>query len=328
MLKIIKQTADGSTQSDGPSLIPSLLEGGETFWADLEAPTDEDFAVLQNVFRFHPIAVEDASRPHQRPKVDEYDNYFFMTADEILLKPPSAGATGSEETSNDVTRRQVAMFVGKNYLVTVHTVPVEAVRQLRELCDHSPRLLARGPDYLLYMLLDALVDRYFPILDQLEDRMDEIEDSIVATADPNILQTIFRYKRNLVILRRFSGPLREAIQTLTTRDFPNISATTLPYFRDVADHLFRIYEILDGYRDLTSNMLDAYLSQVSNQMNRVMQRLAIVGTVFLPITFLTGVFGMNFANQPWLKTDFWLWVAVMAVTAGTTLIWFHRRKLV
>jgi magnesium transporter len=283
---------------------------------------------LEQVFRFHPIAVEDARRPHQRPKVDEYDGYFFMTADEILLNPRGTGAEADEETSSDVTRRQVAMFVGRNYLVTVHTVPAEAVRELRGRCTHSARLLARDPDYVLYALLDALVDRYFSILDQIEDRMDEIEDSIVATADPNILQTIFRYKRDLAILRRFFGPLREAIQTLTTREFPNIHTTMLPYFRDVADHLFRVYEILDGYRDLTSNMLDAYLSQVSNQMNRVMQRLAVVGTVFLPITFLTGVFGMNFVDQPWLKTNPWFWLAVMVVTAGATLVWFHRRKLV
>jgi magnesium transporter len=118
------------------------------------------------------------------------------------------------------------------------------------------------------------------------------------------------------------------VQSLTTRDFPGIRSETIPYFRDVAHHLFRIYETLDGYRDLVSNMLDAYLSQVSNEMNRVMQKLSIVATVFLPITFLTGVFGMNFEKQPWLKTDFWFWMFVMALIAGTTYWWFHRKRLV
>ena len=135
-------------------------------------------------------------------------------------------------------------------------------------------------------------------------------------------------KRDLTGLRKYAGPLREVVQTLTTRDFPGIRSETLPYFRDVADHLFRIYETLDSYRDLMSNMLDAYLSQVSNEMNRVMQKLSVVATVFLPITFITGVFGMNFEKQPWLKTDFWFWMFLMAVIGGFTYWWFRRRHWV
>jgi magnesium transporter len=122
--------------------------------------------------------------------------------------------------------------------------------------------------------------------------------------------------------------LREVLQTLTTRDFPNIQQRTLPSFRDVADHLFRIYETLDSYRDLMSNMLGAHLSQVSNEMNRVMQRLAVVATIFLPITFITGVFGMNFAVQPWLNTDFWFWLFVMTLIAVVIYWWLHRRRWV
>ena len=174
----------------------------------------------------------------------------------------------------------------------------------------------------------VLVDGYFPLLDTLDDSIDDLEDRIVERPERSTLDTIFVMKRDLTRLRKYVGPLREVLQTLTTRDFPAIRQETLPYFRDVADHLFRIYETLDGYRDLASNMLDAYLSQVSNEMNRVMQKLSVVATVFLPITFITGVFGMNFANQPWLHTNFWFWMFLMAVIGGGTYWWFHRHRLV
>jgi len=174
------------------------------------------------------------------------------------------------------------------------------------------------------------VDGYFPLLDLLDDTVDDLEDQIIGKPqqNPNTLNTIFRLKRALTRLRRLAAPLREVVQALTTRDFPNVQDSSLPYFRDVADHLFRIYERLDGYRDLMSNMLDAYLSQVSNEMNRVMQRLAVVATVFLPITFITGVFGMNFQNQPWLNTSVWFWIFVMCCIAIFTYWWFRHRRLV
>jgi magnesium transporter len=158
--------------------------------------------------------------------------------------------------------------------------------------------------------------------------MDDLQDRVMGRPEQGILESIFRMKRNLTRLRRFAGPLREVCQTLITRDFTNIQPRTLPYLRDVADHLFRIYETLDSYRDLMSNMLDAYLSQVANEMNRIMQKLAVVGTVFLPITFLTGVFGMNFANQPWLKTNFWFWMFVMGALAVAIYWWFRRHRMV
>jgi len=339
MLTIVHD-GDGKTlHSQDTGLIPKLMaDATRSFWVDLEAPTEDDFTLLDSLFHFHPLSVEDARRPNQRPKVDEFDGYFFLVADEVSINldslhvpTSSKGIKDSKEKKTepeDVTSRQLAVFLGTNYIVTVHVDPIQAVRSLRDRCDSNRRVLERGADFVLYTLLDMLVDQYFPLLEKLDDSMDELEDRVVQRPESSILETIFRLKGDLTRLRRLVAPLREVLQTLTTRDFPNIQQTTLPYFRDVADHLFRVYETLDGYRDLTSNMLDAYLSQVSNQMNRVMQKLSIVGTIFLPITFVTGVFGMNFADQPWLHTNFWFWAAFMAVTAGLTFLWFRRHRWV
>jgi magnesium transporter len=321
---------------DVNALSTLLSDKSKPFWLDLEAPSEEEFKLLDEQFHFHPLAVEDAKRPFQRPKVDEYEGYIFVVADEVTLNLPiskSPSATPDrdkpdKDKDDDVQSRQLSMFLGSNYLVTIHITPVEAVRNLRDRCDHNHLVFAKGADFVLYTLLDELVDGYFPLLDDLDDSMDDLEDRVVDRPERTILETIFRLKRDLTQLRRHVGPLREVLQTLTTRDFPNIQDDTLPYLRDVADHLFRIYETLDSYRDLMSNMLDAYLSQVSNEMSRVMQKLSAVATVFMPITFLTGVFGMNFAVQPWLKTNVWFWLAFMAVFAGLNYWWFRRHRWV
>ncbi len=164
------------------------------------------------------------------------------------------------------------------------------------------------------------------MLDQLDGEINDLEDRVVQAPRPEEIQAIFRTKKTLSQLRRFVGPLREVTQSLTTRDFPLISSQTIPYLRDVSDHLFRIYETLDTYRDQMSNLLDAYLSQVNNQMSRIMQRLTAVATVFMPITFLTGIFGMNFTHQPWANTSVWWWLALMLLIGIGMTIWLRRRR--
>ncbi len=320
---------DGAThRTEDPTVLHQLVADKKIlFWLDLEEPTEEESKLLSEVFNFHPIAVEDALNTHQRAKIDEFDDFFFLTAHELGLneRALSQGATDPEEI---VTARQLSVFMGANFLVTVHTKPVEVLRELRGRCDQQNRTLQSGADYLLYQLLDAMVDGYFPLLDRLDDKVDDLEDRILTRPSRDILPTIFTYKRVLNFLRKKVGPLREVMQSLTSRDFPGVRSKTMPYLRDVADHLFRVYESLDNLRDIMSSMLDAYLSQVSNEMNRVMQKLSVVATVFIPITFITGVFGMNFKDQPWFATSFWMWMLFMAAFGIATYIWFKRRQWV
>ncbi|MEO7716152.1 MAG: magnesium/cobalt transporter CorA [Capsulimonas sp.] len=330
MLTIIRDEDGKTVHNSDPALIPRLLlDRTKPFWLDLESPSLEEFRLLTDIFQFHPIAVEDAMHPHQRAKLDEYDGYFFLTADEIKLDLDlECEAAAAKDARDRVQMRQMSVFLGPNYLVTIHVEPIEVIRRMRERCDRNHRLLEHGADYLLYTLLDSLADGYFPMLDTLGDTMDDLEDRIVAKSSDDILETIFLMKRVLNLLRKHVGPFREAMQSLTSRDLCGIQDATLPYFRDVADHLFRVYESLDNDRDIMSGMLDAHLTQVSNSMNRVMQKLSAVATVFLPITFVTGVFGMNFSKQPWVNTNFWFWAFVMLAMAVFTYWWVHRRRWV
>ncbi len=321
MITILTPSGDGVAQSSNPADLIGLLEAKTPFWLDLGAPAEADFKLLADVFKFHPLALEDAGRPHQRPKVDEYDGYFFMAADEAHYN-----ATPDDPTDDEVQSRQIAIFLGATYMVTVDTAGSDAIASLRGRCLRHSQMLQHGPDRLLHTLLDTIVDGYFPILDSFDTSIDTLEDSVMATPEPGMLPKIFAMKRSLAQLRRMAGPLREAVQTLTTRNFPHIQDSTIPYLRDVTDHLFRVYETLDSYRDLMSNMLDAYLTQVNNGMSRVMQRLSAVTLIFMPITFLTGVFGMNFAKQPWADQSVWFWLLVMGAIAAAMALWLRLRR--
>jgi magnesium transporter len=330
MLTIIFDRDGKTATSNDPSIIPALLEDESMpFWVDLEAPTQEEFKILEQPFAFHRLAIEEAQTPSHYAKVEEFDTYLFLTLDEVSLNLDiSSPASKDLEAEDRVVTRAMGVFLGKNYLVTIHVDPIVIIKELTRSCDKNHRVLEHGADYLLYNLMDTLVDGYFPMMESLDGALDDLEDRIVGKSTPGTLQTIFTMKRVLNLLRRHVGPAREVLQLLSSREFPCISDKSLPYFRSVADHLFRIYESLDNYRDVMSSMLDAYLTQVSNDMNRVMQKLSAVATVFLPITFITSLFGMNFAKQPWIYTNFWFWVAAMVVVAVLTYIWFRKHKWV
>lgn len=344
MLTIVRGENGKTVYESDPARLPELIaDTSRTFWLDLQAPTPDEFAVLHNVFNFHPLALEDAQKPNQRPKLDEYDGYCFLAADEVSLlfdaTPQEdrhatrtdnpdlpAGAQSRINDEDDVQTRQIGMFFGPNYLVTVHIQPAQAVQDMRGRCGQNAKILERGPDFVLYTLLDVLTDSYFPLLDALDDIMDSLEARVFHRPDAAVLETIFALKRDVARIRRYAGPLRQVVETLTERHFPNVKNKTLPYLRDVADHLFRVYEALDNYRDLTANLLDAHLSQTNNDMNRVMQKLSVISAVFLPLTFLTGFFGMNFAHEFWSETSPIFWLIGMAAFGGATYLYFRRRR--
>lgn len=329
MLTITRETENGMLRDHNADALPELLaDAGRTFWLDLEAPTPEEFGLLASVFQFHPLAVEDAANPRQRPKVDEYEAYSFFVIDSVSLNVEALKRSYRQNNpeAQAVTARQVSMFLGSHYLVTVHHDPVAHISDLRERCLNQQRLLEHGVDYLLYTLLDSVIDGYFPLMDELEDALDALENSIIESADDADLKDLFDLKRELTRLRKRVSPLREVLQTLMTREFPGIQDATLPYLRDVDDHLFRIYETLDLYRDMTSNLLDAYLSQKSNELNVAMRKLSAVSLIFLPLTFLTGLFGMNFARMPWAATNPLYWMALMVTLATAAYAYFRYQR--
>lgn len=260
--------------------IERALKEGDLLWLDLEDSGPETIAVLREVFKLHPLAIEDAQEFSQRPKIEDYDNFVSLVA---------YGARGLDQPL-----AEVHAFYAERFLVTVHRDPLPAI-------EHACTALTRLPTdrrlVALYRLLDALVDSMFPFLATLDDRIDDLQDEIFNSARPEQLVALFALKRQLVDMRKLVTPQRDMVASMLTRviPIPGMTAETERYVRDLYDHLIRISDMVDSYRDLLSGSLDAYMSMVSNRLNDQMKQLTIIATVFLPLSFLTGFFGQNFA---------------------------------
>jgi magnesium transporter len=284
--------------------VERLLASGEFFWLDLYRPDIADFEILRDVFKFHPLAVEDSEHFDQRAKVDEYEDFVFIVV---------YGAS-----SNRDRLVEVHCFYSGRFLVTVHRDDCPAFAELRgrwaRLHEPPPR-----PSLLLYRVVDGLINSFFPILSAFDDRIDELENQIFLRTSDDQLQEIFQMKRLLVGMRKAVTPQRDAFANLSGRaaELPGFATEDEHYFRDVYDHLIRISEMIDSYRDLLSGALDVYLSTVSNRLNAVMKQLTIIATVFLPLTFITGFFGQNFG---WLTGHIQHWGAFVGLGVGIELL--------
>jgi magnesium transporter len=273
--------------------VEKLLARGTFFWVDVAGPTDADFAILRDVFKFHPLAVEDSEQFHQRAKIDDYDDFVFLVV---------YGAS-----DDDDRLVEVHCFYSERFLVTVHHDDCPAFAELRR--RYAKRHDAvDDPPLLLYRIVDALVDSFFPVLAELDDLIDEIEDQTFINAGQEQLQQIFGLKRLLVGMRKAVTPQRDAFASLTAGavELPGASDEVGRYFRDVYDHMIRISDLIDTYRDLLTSAMDVYLSTVSNRLNVVMKQLAVIATIFLPLTFITGLFGQNFG---WMVRHIGSWEA-------------------
>jgi magnesium transporter len=262
--------------------VEELLAGGQFFWLDLDQPQPADFQLLRDVFRFHPLAIEDSEHFSQRAKVDDYDDFIFIVV---------YGA------ANDGDRLvEVHCFYSERCLITIHHDDCPAFSEIRRRYQNRDTVIDQ-PSLLLYRVVDGLVDSFFPILASFDDRIDELEDQIFARANDQQLQEIFRMKRLLVGMRKAVTPQRDTFASLMGRiaQLPGLGDEDERYFRDVYDHLIRISDLIDSYRDLLTGAMDVYLSTVSNRLNSVMKQLTVIATIFLPLTFITGFFGQNFA---------------------------------
>jgi magnesium transporter len=289
-------------------------------WVDLIDPTAEELKMLERDFGILHLTIEDLERQGQRAKLEEFDSYTYIVAFDMHYEQ---GAIVTDE---------VDLLVGANFLITAHRGTLTTDDERNRLDQRLPRIMARGTDYLLYVFLDTLVDRYFPALDAFDDAIDALEDAIIADPTPQILEMIFAMKRNVVQIRKVINPQLEMFNRLTSADFGVVQADHIVYFRDVHDHLIRIFEVVDAYRDQMGSALDAYLSMTSNRMNEVMKRLTVVAAIFLPLSFLTGVFGMNFGAQPWVQHDpgwlFWASVVVMIILTLFQVAFYRKRRYI
>jgi magnesium transporter len=296
--------------------VQGLLAQGGFFWLDLDRPTDADFAVLRGVFEFHPLAIEDSEQFDQRAKLDEYDDFVFVVV---------YGARPDEDSLVEVH-----CFYSERFLVTIHRDDCPAFAEIRHRYQQRERPIEQ-PSLLLYRVIDGLVDSFFPVLAAFDDRIDELEDAIFDRADEAQLQEIFRMKRLLVGMRKGVSPQRDTFARLMggIAELPGLEESDERYFRDIYDHLIRISDLIDSYRDLLTGAMDVYLSTVSNRLNAVMKQLTIIATVFLPLSWLTGFFGQNFGFMVehvgrW-ETFVGLGVGSELLVLAALLLFFKRR---
>jgi magnesium transporter len=264
--------------------IRELLQRDEFFWLDLTAPSEDDMQLLARLLQLHPMAVHAASSFPERPKLDVYEGY-------VLLIFSGVGGEGRDP----LAPLGVHMLISGSYIVTIH---LEASGALNELRDKFEQRAAGGSEaFIVYRVLDVLTDSFFPALAFVDEEIDTLEDAVVSKASEEQLQRIFQLKRSLVTLRRIATPQRDLLARAIDEinDLPGFDAGKRDYFRDVYDHMIRVSDLIDSYRDLLTGALDVYLSTVSNRLNSVMERLTLVATIFLPLTFVTGFFGQNFA---------------------------------
>jgi magnesium transporter len=311
-------------QSLGESeIMNAIKDAGGLLWVDIEQEDDEKCRkLLLETFGFHPLAVEDALEERHVPKVDAWEGYIYLVLHAIQFN-------GSNE--DPVTTLELDLFVGPNYIVTYASKPIQAVERVWQFCQRDERGLSRGVERLLYQVCDELVADTMPVIEEIDDTIDQIEDAIFDDPGPHLLSQIFTYKRALLDLRRILTPQREVINKLARGDFSVLSQDSRVYYRDVYDHLVRLYDITEGMRDLVGGALDTYLSVVSNRMNEVMKTLTVITTLFMPIAFLTGFFGTNFF-QPvtplplWTgKAAFYLFLTAMVLVPAGMYFWMRRR---
>jgi magnesium transporter len=296
--------------SDLCSLAPNIV------WVDVSDPTSEDFDELAKEFGFHALSIEDCRNEHQRPKVEEFQGYYFIVLYEAELV-----------LDRRLELRELNIFLGKNFLVTVHSQPIHAIDTAERLWGEWTDLAERGTGLLAYLLIDTIVDNYMPLLDSMSDRMDELEDQIFGDFKPEALEEIFRIKKELLFLRRSVTPLRDVFNTLLRREQQIFSRETHVYFQDVFDHLIRVADTIDTLRDLLGATMDAYLSVSGNRMNMIMKRLTVISTILMSVTLIAGIYGMNFEFMPELKWKFGYVGALGSMLVIGIAIYLYFRKI-
>jgi magnesium transporter len=306
VLHILIKHGDGriETPTDLTALPGVIAEPSSLVWVDAEAESRETLEALATLFALHPITLDDLINRNQRPKIEEFDEYVFLVIHALRA------VYGDELDSEEID-----VALKKNILLTVHGRPLDHLQRVFERSLKDPRVLQNGPSFLVYLLSDAVVDGYFPVLEALEDEIDSLEDAVVEAPARARMHRIFEVKRVLVHLRKVVSPQREVYNALSRRDYSYIEARTAVYFRDIHDHLVRAFEMIDSYRDLVANTLDAYLAATSNRLGQVMKQLTVIATIFMPLSFLTGFFGMNFASIPYNR----VWLLAAALTAMAAL---------
>lgn len=296
MIDAVVYDGSGVTTTD----LDAARDAPGTVWVRATDSSGDEFQQVAETFDIHPLAIEDV-RQNVRPKTEEYPRYTF-----VLLK--TAALTREETSFREAIRSErIGVFIGDNWVITLSAHSVQSVDRVWHAIDHGEqqrRLLGQGPDFIAYRLIDSIVDEYFDVLDQIETRIETVEENVVASTDATTLDTITDIRRELLSFRKLAWPAREAIGVLARGDPDQVQPATEKYYRDVYDHLVQLVELTETYRDLVGGARDIYLNTVSQSTNDVMKTLTVVATIVLPLTLVAGIYGMNFQTMPELGWTF------------------------
>jgi magnesium transporter len=316
---VIHRSQGGATRCvdeiDPAWLVPG---SGVWVWVDISSPTPDEAKILSSVFKFHDLAVEDALAEIHHPKVESYGDYLYLILHGIDFR----------EAEHYFKTQDVDFFVGEQFLVTVHPGHSRTLAEMRDVCGRNHRALGEGPVALLHRIVDAMVDHYRPEVEKLHERLDTLEDEIFENPNPKFAKQILDFKADVSSLRRVVLPQRDAVNRLARREFPIISEQLAYRFRDVHDQLVRLADEGVFFQDRVTSLLDAHLSLMSNRMNSVMKVLTIIATIFMPLTVLVGLWGMNVELPQFpggVRMQFW-WVAGVMLLLSSAMLWYFRRQ--
>ena len=306
MLTIRRSTVNGLENLSRDAVADLLPRGDANLWFHFDAPTEEELRFLQEDLKVHHLTLEDVVNQNQRPKVESFEDYVYIAIHPLMHKKKW-----------QIEPSELDLLLGRHWIVSVHYGPLPGLIENSHIHERLANALGRGTDFLLYTLVDLVVDSYFPILDEIEDEIGSLEDRLLAQAKSADMNRLLAFKRSLVHVRRAVGPQREVFNQLTRHEFPFIRAENLVYFRD---------EELDSLRDILSSALEVHLASTSNQLNVTMKRLAAWGTIFVVITAIAGIYGMNFKFMPELEWRYGYFAVTAAMALISLVLWFYFKK--
>ena len=324
MIKTFHYTKSGVLEANIPRarMLSILREKEGLLWVDMEAPTDFESEALVEIFNFHPLAVEDCLSDRSEPKVDDYGEYLFIVMHALTMREDEGG-------TKELGTIELNIFFSENYIVTFHKEPVASIAQVRALVQKNPLLLmAQGSDLLAHSLLDHLVDSYSPVLHQYDEIIDDLEKELFKNPSSDYLSTLLQVKQDIFTLRRIVGPQRDTVSLLTRKHTIFIDHKHLIYFRDIYDHLFRMYKMAEGFHENLTSILQVYFSYSSNKLNEVMKRLTVLASLTMPAVIIASIYGMNFNHMPELvwKHGYLFSIGLMAIVSISMLIWMKIKK--
>lgn len=319
MITTYWRTPEGQLEKnvDASRLAEALQAPGGLLWVDIEDLQDEDIELLMNVFKLHDLTVEDIILPNPYPKLEAFETYLFLIAHELKL-----------QEGHGPVALEVDICIGKNFLVTVHSEPLRAIGLNQDRVERRSPVITRGADFLLLTLLDSLVGSGLPVIEELDKRVERLEEELFAAPTRETLNQIYRLRRNLSLFRASIGPERDIVNLLMSGSMPFIQPSNQPYFRNVYDHLVRIYDLTSSSRDILTSAMEAYTAVISNQLNEAIKKLTVIGTITLPSVVVASIYGMNFHHMPELD-EVWGYpfaLGLMLAASAVLLVYFRRKR--